>query len=184
MTNGKEVIFYNNKIVLKDNPKNEVMMDWEDELMKAHVDLLPDGDILEIGFGMSISANYIQEKGVKSHTICEVNPQILEKLKEWAKDKPNVIIIEGDWVETLPKLNKTFDGIWYDADCKNMNKVREIIVDKMLRPNGVFTYFQPKGKDRYKYKENLIVDEITISKDIPNNFYHNSKICKVPYYKN
>ena len=182
MTKGKELIFEKDRIIVKDNPKLLVMMEWERELMKAHVDLLPNGDVLEIGFGMGISANYIQEKGVKSHTICEINPQILERLKEWAKDKPNVNIVEGDWFETLPKLDKKFDGIWYDADCVNIRNVRRVI-DPLLKEGGIFTYFEPKGLNRYRYT-NLQVKEIEISCDIPKNVYHNDKRCKVPYIIN
>ena len=42
------------------------MMDWEDPLMSASAAYICEGggDILEIGFGMGISAGYIQ-----SHTI-------------------------------------------------------------------------------------------------------------------
>jgi spermidine synthase len=182
MTKDKELIFEKDRIIVKDNPFLFVMMDWERELMKAHVDLLPNGDILEIGFGMGISANYIQEKGVKSHTICEVNPQILERLKEWSKDKPNVIIIEGDWCETLQKIDRKFDGIFYDADCCNISEVRSV-VEPLLNDGGIFTYFEPQGYDRYGFKENLKVENITISCHIPRNIYHNNKICKVPYYQ-
>jgi len=184
MTKDKELIFQEDRIVVKDNPNIFVMMDWERELMKAHVDLLPNGDILEIGFGMGISTNYIQEKGVKSHTICEVNPQILEIAKEWAKDKPNVIIVEGDWIETLPKLNKTFDGIFYDADCYNMMLFRTLIVDRYLRESGVFTYFDPKGGDRYGYGDSLILDSVKITTEIPKNQYHNDQHCFCPYVIN
>ena len=46
------------------------MMDWEDGLMKKHADYVCSngGDILEIGFGMGISANYIQQNNPASHT--------------------------------------------------------------------------------------------------------------------
>jgi len=182
MTKDRELIFREDRIVVKGSPNLFVMMDWEKELMKAHVDLLPNGDILEIGFGMGISANYIQDKSVRSHTICEVNPQILEKLKDWAKDKPNVIIIEGDWIETLPKLNRTFDGIWYDADCRNMRNVRKV-TERLLNENGIFTYFEPSGADRYHYGDKLIINQVEISCDIPKNIYHNRKLCKVPYFQ-
>ena len=184
MTKDKELIFKEDRIILKDNPNLFVMMEWERELMKAHVDLLPNGDILEIGFGMGISANHIQKKGVNSHTICEVNPQILEVAKEWAKDKPNVTIIEGDWINTLPNLNKKFDGIFYDADCYNIMSFRSVIVDRFLKKNGVFTYFDPKGNDRYNYGDSLILESITITSEIPKNIYHNEKLCYCPYIIN
>ena len=101
-----------------------LMHECETQLMKEHADFVCGigGDILEIGFGMGISADFIQENNPKSHTIIEIHPQIIEKAKEWAKDKPNVTIIEGDWVKVLPNLTegnilvalKKFDGIFYD----------------------------------------------------------------------
>lgn len=36
------------------------------------------GDILEIGFGMGISAGHIQANSITSHTIVENHPQVIE----------------------------------------------------------------------------------------------------------
>ena len=52
----------------KDSQKKHfVMMDWEHNIMKAHADYACSngGDILEIGFGMGISANYIQQNNIR-----------------------------------------------------------------------------------------------------------------------
>ena len=48
-----------------------VMMSWEHPLMKKHAEVVcrNSGDILEIGFGMGISAGYIQQQKPKSHMI-------------------------------------------------------------------------------------------------------------------
>ena len=94
----------------------QVMMSWEDNIMKASADYVCEngGDILEIGFGMGISANYIQANNINSHTIIENHPQIIEKLKAWAENKPNVIIIEGDWYSVKDSLS-TYDGLFYDT---------------------------------------------------------------------
>ena len=101
-----------------------IMHEWESFLMKAHADFVCEigGDILEFGFGMGISANFIQEHNPKSHTIIEIHPQVIEKAKEWAADKPNVTIVEGNWIDVLPTLTegtvkttaKKFDGVFYD----------------------------------------------------------------------
>lgn len=47
-----------------------VMMDWEDPLMSASAAYICEGggDILEIGFGMGISAGYIQQHTINTHT--------------------------------------------------------------------------------------------------------------------
>ena len=74
-----------------------VMMDWERPIMSASAAYVCEGggDILELGFGMGISANYIQSHSIASHTICEQHPQIIEKAQAWASDKPNVTIVTG-----------------------------------------------------------------------------------------
>ena len=94
----------------------QVMMTWEDSIMKASADYIckGGGDILEIGFGMGISAGYIQANSISSHTIIENHPQVIEKAKAWAEDKPNVTIVEGDWYDVRDSLS-TYDGIFYDT---------------------------------------------------------------------
>ena len=113
----KTLIFEDSKIHYTDNDEElQVMMSWEDDIMKASANYVCEngGDILEIGFGMGISANYIQSNNINSHTIIENHPQIIEKLKVWAEDKPNVIIIEGDWYDVKDSL-LTYDGLFYDT---------------------------------------------------------------------
>jgi len=74
------------------------------------------GDILEVGFGMGLASDAIQSNpNVTSHTIIELHPTIYEKALEWAKDKPNVNIILGDWMNVVPHLTQKFDGIFHDT---------------------------------------------------------------------
>ena len=60
---------------------DEVMMDWEDSLMSASAAYITQngGDILEIGFGMGISAGYMHSHSINSHTIVENHPEIISK---------------------------------------------------------------------------------------------------------
>ena len=62
----------------------EVMMDWEDPLMSASAAYVcqDGGDILEIGFGMGISAGYMHSHSINSHTIIENHPQIIPKANQ------------------------------------------------------------------------------------------------------
>ena len=94
----------------------EVMMSWEDSIMQASANYVCEGggDILEIGFGMGISAGYIQSNTITSHTIVENHPQMIVKAKEWAVGKSNVTIVEGDWYDVKDSLS-TYDGIFYDT---------------------------------------------------------------------
>ncbi len=101
----------------------DVMSTWETPIMQKHADIVcaNGGHILEFGFGMGISAGLIQEKDIESHTIIEINDGIYANLVEWAKDKPNVIAVKGDWYNDIPK-DKKYDGIFYDGFGDMMNK--------------------------------------------------------------
>lgn len=93
-----------------------VMHRWETPIMNRMAEFICEskGDIIEFGFGMGIAATAIQSYNVKSHTICEINPGVLKNLHEWAKTRPNVIILGGDWYNNIDKM-KTYDGILFDT---------------------------------------------------------------------
>ena len=114
----KTLVFEDDKIyyIEEEDFECQVMMSWEDSIMKASADYVCEngGDILEIGFGMGISANYIQANSIDSHTIVENHPQVIEKAKAWANGKSNVTIIEGDWYDIKDSLS-TYDGVFYDT---------------------------------------------------------------------
>ena len=125
------LVFESDKVYYTDDLGTEfqVMMTWEDSIMKASADYVceGDGDILEIGFGMGISADYIQANSISSHTIVENHPQMIVKAKAWAVGKSNVTIIEGDWYDVKDSLS-TYDGIFYDtwADGNTSSFVSEL----------------------------------------------------------
>ena len=97
---------------IDEGQKCEVMMDWEDEIMSASAAYVCQngGDILEIGFGMGISAGYIQSHSINSHTIIENHPDVIPKAQAWAQGKPNVTIITGSWYDIKNDLS-TYDGL-------------------------------------------------------------------------
>jgi protein-L-isoaspartate O-methyltransferase len=102
-----------NEVLLKEG-KFQVMMEWEKPYMQACIDALkPFGDVLEVGFGLGYSATHIQSYKPKSHTIIEFHPEIAAKAREWAKQYPNVIIVEDTWQNALSRL-KIFDCIFFD----------------------------------------------------------------------
>ena len=101
----------------------DVMSTWETPIMQKHADIVcaNGGHILEFGFGMGISAGLIQEKDIESHTIIEINVNIYNSLVEWAKDKPNVIPVKGDWYDDIP-TDRKYDGVFYDGFGDMLNK--------------------------------------------------------------
>ena len=124
MNGNEELVFTNEGIYIKETMYmgDAVMHIGENELMKELANLVSKngGHILEIGFGMHLSADEIQlNPNVKSHTIIEVHPEIYKKAIEWTKDKPNTKIILGDWVDIIPTLNTKYDGILHDTHKDN-----------------------------------------------------------------
>ncbi len=103
---GKEILLKNGSL--------QVMMEWEKPYMEACINALqPSGDVLEVGFGLGYSATQIQKYHPKSHTIIECDPIVIEKAQGWAKNYPNVKIIQGYWQDLLKNLG-LFDAIFFD----------------------------------------------------------------------
>ena len=147
----------------------EVMMEWERPVMKKVAEYIcaGGGDILEVGFGMGISANYIQEHDINSHTIMECHPQILKILRKWAKSRPNTTIIEGDWYENVDKLGK-YDGIFFDTfGDDNCFKFDNILSD-ISKPGARYTDWNGGG-DRHYWKD---VEHMEIKIKPVKNKYH------------
>jgi protein-L-isoaspartate O-methyltransferase len=73
------------------------------------------GDVLEMGFGLGISANLINQIGCKSHTIIEAHPAIAEMARAWAVTQSvSTLIVEGYWQDVLPSLG-IYDTIFFEG---------------------------------------------------------------------
>ena len=66
---------YQQDVALAKLTDQQIMEDWQTPLMRVMAEYVSasHGDVLEIGFGRGVSATFVQEHGVKSHTIIEVN---------------------------------------------------------------------------------------------------------------
>ena len=178
---NKTLVFEDDKIYYTDEVSTfEVMMNWEDDIMKASANYICEngGDILEIGFGMGISASYIQTNNINSHTIVENHPQIIEKLKAWAQDKPNVIIIEGDWYDVRDSLS-TYDGLFYDTfGDENVNNFTTVL-PKLMKPGGKATWWNNfTDKDDVFFINGTTYKAISINP--VSNMYFNSDTYYLP----
>ena len=153
--------FEDDKIITDDG--REVMMSWEAPIMEKSAEYICEskGDILEIGFGMGICSDYIQAQGVSSHTIVEIHPQIIEKLKVWADGKPNVAIVEGDWNSI--DLG-TYDGIFLDTFADySLDNFKEFVIAK-ARSGAKTTYWNNFADTRNKYSfDNISFEEVSVS---------------------
>ena len=80
-------------------------------------------NILEIGYGMGISARRIQTLKPAKHIIIEKVKEIYDKGVEWAKDIDNVTLIHGDCINEISKLTDKFDGIYHSADKDDVGRL-------------------------------------------------------------
>jgi len=126
---------------LIDDDNHIVMHEWEHPIMKKHAEVVCQngGDILELGFGMGISADYIQSHDIKSHTIIEKDKKVYEKLLEWSKDKPNVKTIFGNWSNNLPK--EKYDGVFFDTFKDKDFRLLPLRILNVCRENTIVSWF-------------------------------------------
>jgi len=147
MKGNEELIFTDDSILIKEtlDYPTAVMHKSEKALMHKLADMVTrnGGDVLEIGFGMHLSADRVQSSpNITSHTIIEIHKDIYTKALQWAKDKPNVEIILGDWVDIIPALKKKFDGILHDTHLdSNLDSFLEIIKPN-LNTGCIIGFFQ------------------------------------------
>jgi amino acid adenylation domain-containing protein len=135
----------------------QVMQDWEAPLMKAMADIVTEsrGDILEVGFGMGISASYIQEKCPRSHTIIECNRDVMRAFTDWRGKYPDrdIRLVQGTWQEVVEGLG-SFDGVFFDTYPASEAEFEEAVINsitfaeafipaaaRLLQPGGCFTYY-------------------------------------------
>jgi protein arginine N-methyltransferase 2 len=178
---NQTLIFESDKIYYEEGHITfEVMMDWEDSLMSASAAYVCQngGDILEIGFGMGISAGYIQSHSINSHTIIENHPDIIPKAKAWAQGKSNVTIITGSWYGVKNELS-TYDGLFYDTwgdgDVSNFSSS----LSTLMNSNGLLTWWN----DQPSETNSLGLDQVTyqqISISPPQNSYFNYTTYYMP----
>jgi guanidinoacetate N-methyltransferase len=134
----------------------DIMEDWQVPLMQAMAQVVTaaHGDVLEIGFGRGVSADFIQAGGVRSHTIVECNASVIERFHRWREKYPQqtIHLIEGLWQETVSQMTE-YDGIFFHTFPLSEQEYVETVVNSVtfaehffptaaahLRPGGVFTY--------------------------------------------
>lgn len=193
----------NNQGILLMNDKHQVMMEWEQDLMEKCIDELNpvNSDVLEIGFGMGYSAKQIQKYKPKSHTIIEMDENVIAKAKLDLGFHPtlgkydNVKWVHGAWQETLKDLGK-FDYIFFDdyplnPESNNAWEQRlmserffmfiDICLDWHLNDLGKISAYlhDPNGafKDRVTSGRNIKYSEKYIELEVPDscNYYRDNK---------
>ncbi|MCK9904561.1 methyltransferase [Parafrankia colletiae] len=133
----------------------EVMQTWEEPLMRTLATAVtrPGGTVCEVGFGLGISAGFVQEHGPSGHTVIEANPDVAVTAREWAAGRAGAEIAVGRWQDVLPGLGR-FDGILFDTYPLDEREVDDYVVRDAtfaehffphaaahLTDGGSFTYY-------------------------------------------
>ncbi|MFA7893821.1 class I SAM-dependent methyltransferase [Pseudomonas putida] len=108
-----------------------VMHEWERPLIRRMVEdlnLTPGDRLLEIGFGMGISASILQEFRPASHTIVEPHPQVLEQAERWKSGRASIQLHTGYW-QKLGTPAQRYSAIFFDPFSDKM----EAVDDENLR---------------------------------------------------
>ena len=177
---SQSLIFESDKITYTNHNLHtvEVMMDWEAPIMSASAAYVckEGGDILEIGFGMGISATYIQSHTINSHTIIENHPDIIPKAQAWAADKSNVTIVEGSWYDVKDTLS-TYDGLFYDTWGDENNTDIWTLMPSFMKPGGRATWWG-SHKELSRGLDGVTFETHSISP--PSNSYFNHSQYYLP----
>ena len=159
-----------------------IMMDWEHPIMSASAAYVTEGggDILEIGFGMGISAGYIQSHSISSHTIIEPHPQMVEKAVEWSNGKSNVTIISQSWADVTGSLG-TYDGIFYDTSFDNKHNLFSSSLSELTKTGTKLSVFNSFSSETNDHNIEMNYKQINVS--TPNSasqYFNNDNVYYMP----
>ncbi|PKX99728.1 S-adenosyl-L-methionine-dependent methyltransferase [Aspergillus campestris IBT 28561] len=121
--------FQNDRLI--DADRNGVMMAWESDIMKkSAAKLLPTPGlrVLNVGHGMGIVDQFLQDRQPAEHHIIEAHADVVAEMKRrgWHQ-KPGVRIHEGRWQDVLPALvaeGEMFDAVYYDTFAESYGDFR------------------------------------------------------------
>ncbi len=135
-----------------------VMESWEQGYMDALADIATKngGTVLEVGYGMGISASAIQNLGrVSSHFIIEAHPGVARKFIEDFADRANaqqIHLITGFWEDVTGAMaDNSFDGILFDTYPLSEEEIHSNHfwffkeAHRLLKPGGVLTYYSDEA---------------------------------------
>ena len=173
---SSSLTFHSDKITTKMEEVGDedviIMMDWEHPAMSASAAYITEngGDILEIGFGMGISAGYIQSHSISSHTIIEPHPQMVEKAVEWSNGKSNVTIISQSWADVTGSLG-TYDGIFYDTSFDDKGNLFSSSLSELIKTGTKLSVFNSYSTETNDYNIEMNYKQINIIPTVSSSQY-------------
>lgn len=148
MWKDEKATFTNDDLVIQGHP---VMERWEDSYMKelASIAAQKGGEVLEVGFGMGISAQYIQMHSIATHIIIEANADVFDALLRFAQESAHPILpLQGFWQEVTKTIpNESLSGILFDTYPLSESEIHQNHFTffeeayRMLKKGGILTYY-------------------------------------------
>lgn len=127
------------------------MEDWEAPYMQvlSRIAAQNSGTVLELGYGMGISAKFLQQWPIDHHIIIEANHCVADQARDFANDcLIRTTVLEGLWEDVIEKIpDSSLDGILFDtyplSDAElYQNHFRFFpFAFRKLKSGGVFTYY-------------------------------------------
>lgn len=153
---------------------DEIMEDWQVPVMAAMAAITSGskGDVLEIGFGRGVAADFIQKFSPRSHTIVECNDTIVDRFNSWKRNYPSsdIQMLHGMWQQKVESFG-TYDGILFHTYPLNGAEFVEQVVQSItfaesffpiavdhLKPNGKFTYLTNETDSISRAHQRLIFE--------------------------
>jgi guanidinoacetate N-methyltransferase len=162
--NRTPAVFDDHTLKISGHP---VMEDWEDGYMKrlAQIASMQGGRVLELGFGMGISAGYIQEsKKLKDHIVVECHPDVIKNAVDMYPEQiasGKMHLMSGFWEDITPLLKDgSFDGILFDTYPLTEQEIHGNHfwffeeAYRLLKKGGVLTYYSDEAK---RFSENHLL---------------------------
>lgn len=171
-----------------------IMEDWQIPIMRAMAAIVgrSGGAVLEIGFGRGISAEFIQQHDIDSHTIIESESAVVERyFRPWRETHANadIQLHIGKW-QKCDLSAQSYDAILFHAYPLDEAEFFEHIVSsvtyaehaipamaRLLRPGGRFTYLSNEIDSLSRTHQRLLFDHFRqirseiIDVDIPEDTF-------------
>ena len=182
-----------------------VMEDWERSYMERLADIAcaNKGNVLELGYGLGLSARAIQSHDIDNHYIVECNIDVIEKCIEdlrGAIAKSRVHVLSGFWHNVTPTLpDGFFSGILFDTYPLTEEEIHSNHfwffkeAYRLLKPGGTLTYYSDEATEFSKehlaklieagFKKENIGFEVCQVDTPPNCEYWQAKTMIAPIIK-